>query len=61
MGSRANILSRAVFLLLLAAASLVLAGCASPSANLSERPWDSPQGWENGIGGMMGPGGLYGR
>ena len=31
--------------------ALGLAGCATPekSENVSERPWNAPQGWENGI------------
>ena len=46
---------RGVWLLLLALAGLVLSGCASTeSDNMSERPWSTPQGWENGM-----PSGLY--
>lgn len=31
-----------------------LTGCATQeSDNASVRPWNSPQGWENGMGGMM--------
>jgi type IV pilus biogenesis protein CpaD/CtpE len=45
--------SRWLFLLLLVLAALSLSGCASTeSDNLSERPWNSPQGWENGIPNM---------
>jgi len=43
------------FLLLLALVSLALAisGCASDEPdNASVRPWDAPQSWENGMGGM---------
>jgi hypothetical protein len=30
-----------------------VAGCASvESDNASVRPWNTPQGWENGMGGM---------
>jgi hypothetical protein len=30
-----------------------LCGCASvESDNASVRPWNTPQGWENGLGGM---------
>ena len=38
-------------MLALAVAALVLGGCATPekSPNVSERPWNSPQGWENGV------------
>jgi predicted component of type VI protein secretion system len=46
--------SRCAFLLLLVLAAVVLAGCASTeSDNLSERPWNSPQGWENGLPSSM--------
>ena len=41
--------------LLLALLALVggLCGCASvESDNASVRPWNTPQGWENGLGGM---------
>ena len=43
------------FLLLLALVSLAFAisGCASDEPdNASVRPWDAPQSWENGMGGM---------
>lgn len=43
------------FLFLLALVALVagLCGCASTeSDNASVRPWNTPQGWENGLGGM---------
>lgn len=43
------------WLLLLAAISLIgfLTGCASTdSDNASVRPWNAPQGWENGMGGL---------
>jgi hypothetical protein len=46
---------RGVWLLLLALGGLVLGGCASTeSDNRSERPWSTPQGWENGM-----PSGMY--
>ena len=46
--------SRCVFLLLLALAAVALGGCASTeSENLSERPWNTPQGWENGLPSSM--------
>jgi len=41
--------------LLLALLALIagLCGCASvESDNASVRPWNSPAGWENGLGGM---------
>jgi hypothetical protein len=42
-----------VFLLLVLMA-LAVGGCASTeSENLSERPWNSPQSWEGGMGGML--------
>jgi hypothetical protein len=44
-----------LFLLLLALASLVSAGCASTEPdNMSARPWAAPKSWETGLpGGMM--------
>jgi hypothetical protein len=45
---------RCAFLLLLALAAVVLSGCASTeSENMSERPWNTPQGWENGMPSSM--------
>ena len=45
---------RWVFLLLLALAGVALGGCASTeSENASERPWNTPQGWENGLPSSM--------
>ncbi len=42
-----------LFLFLALLSVLMLAGCASTeSDNASVRPWNSPQGWENGLGGM---------
>ena len=42
-------------LLLLASLALGLAGCASTedSNNASVRPWNAPQGWENGLPSTM--------
>jgi len=41
---------RWVFLLLFVLGTLGLAGCATAdSENLSERPWNSPKTWENGM------------
>jgi hypothetical protein len=43
------------FFLFLALVSLALAisGCATNEPdNASVRPWDAPQSWENGMGGM---------
>lgn len=46
--------SRCLFLLLLVLAVGALAGCASTeSENQSERPWNAPQGWENGLPSSM--------
>jgi len=45
---------RWTLLLLLTLAALGLSGCASTeSENVSERPWNAPQGWENGLPGAM--------
>ena len=41
---------RALLLLLLALTVLALGGCATTdSENRSERPWNSPKSWENGL------------
>jgi hypothetical protein len=45
---------RCAFLLLLALAAMVLGGCASTeSENLSERPWNTPQGFDNNLPSSM--------
>jgi hypothetical protein len=48
---------RAVNWLLLLALGAILAGvsgCATDDPeNASVRPWNTPQNWENGLGGMM--------
>jgi len=45
---------RWAFLLLLVLAGFALGGCASTEPdNLSERPWNTPQGWENGMPSSM--------
>ena len=46
---------RAIFLLLLTLTVLALAGCSTTtdSENASERPWDSPKSWENGLPSSM--------
>jgi hypothetical protein len=42
-----------VLLLALLALAAVLCSCSSvESDNASVRPWNTPQGWENGLGGM---------
>ncbi len=42
-----------ILFLALAALALTVSGCATDDPeNMSVRPWNSPQGWENG--GMMG-------
>jgi hypothetical protein len=46
--------SRWAVLLLLVLAAVVFVGCATTeSDNMSERPWNSPQGWENGLPSSM--------
>jgi hypothetical protein len=47
-----------VLLLIIVLASFA-AGCSTTEPeNVSERPWNTPMSWENGIpGGMLGPGG----
>jgi hypothetical protein len=41
-------------LLVLALTVLALGGCATTdSENRSERPWNSPKGWENGLPSSM--------
>ena len=43
-----------VFLLLLAFGTVVLSGCATEdSENASERPWNQPKNWENGLPSSM--------
>jgi hypothetical protein len=45
---------RPIFLLLLTLTVLALAGCSTTdSENASERPWDSPKNWENGLPSSM--------
>ena len=42
--------SRRAFLLLLVLAAVAGGGCASTEPdNVSEKPWNSPQGWETGL------------
>ena len=42
-----------VLLLLVVTVLLVVSGCATEDPdNASVRPWNTPQGWENGLGGM---------
>jgi hypothetical protein len=50
---------RLIFLLVLALAGIGLSGCATDhtdSENVSERPWNSPKGWENGLPSSMSEG-----
>lgn len=43
-----------IFLLLLALGPVVLSGCATEdSENASERPWNQPKTWENGLPSSM--------
>jgi hypothetical protein len=45
---------RWAFLLLLVLVALGLSGCATAETdNASARPWNAPQGWENGLPGAM--------
>jgi hypothetical protein len=40
--------------LALAVLALTLSSCATDDPeNMSVRPWNAPQGWENGMGGMQ--------
>jgi len=58
MNTVRSILCRQLWLALLAAIGLGLAGCATEeSSNESTRPWNSPEGWQNGSlpAGMMQP------
>jgi len=36
-------------LLALGFLSFILGGCATETENLSERPWNAPKTWENGL------------
>jgi len=52
-----TLVGKAFALWLLLAALLGLAGCATPeSENLSERPWNTPKGWETGLPSTMNEG-----
>jgi hypothetical protein len=43
-----------LWLLALGAILAGVSGCATDDPeNASVRPWNTPQGWENGVGGMM--------
>jgi hypothetical protein len=42
-----------LLLLLLTTMALAISGCMSDNPdNASVRPWNAPQDWENGLGGM---------
>ena len=42
-----------LLLLLLATVALMVSSCATEDPdNASVRPWNTPAGWENGLGGM---------
>ncbi len=46
----------ALLVLLLILGAVVGNGCATTeSENASERPWNAPQSWESGAGGMFNP------
>jgi uncharacterized lipoprotein YajG len=58
MKSRASF-SGSLMLLVLALAGFLLSGCATNSNDLdhvSERPWNQPVGWENGLPSSMSEG-----
>jgi len=44
---------QAVLLIALVLYAVALSGCATDSENLSGRPWNSPQTWENGLPSSM--------
>jgi len=45
--------ANSLLFLLLAFVVLVISGCSTDEPdNASVRPWNTPQGWENGLGGM---------
>lgn len=46
-----SLLVKSLLVLGLALFAVLGSGCATPekSENVSERPWNSPQGWEHGI------------
>ena len=45
--------AKLILLLALLALAATFCGCTSvESDNASVRPWNAPQGWENGLGGM---------
>jgi hypothetical protein len=44
-----------VILLLVVVLASFAAGCASEPENTSERPWNAPKTWENGLPGGMAP------
>jgi type IV pilus biogenesis protein CpaD/CtpE len=47
-------ISHLFLMLVLAAMAAVISGCASTEPdNASVRPWDSPEGWQNGSLGDM--------
>jgi hypothetical protein len=46
---------RLALLALLLALGWAAAGCGSEAENTSQRPWNSPEGWQNGNAGMMAP------
>jgi hypothetical protein len=50
-------LLRFLFCALLLSSAFLFTGCATNEAeNLSERPWNSPRGWESGLPSSMNEG-----
>jgi len=49
-----NLIFHARWIFLLGLVLLAVAGCSTTdSQNASERPWNSPKGWENGLPSSM--------
>jgi hypothetical protein len=46
---------RLAALALLLALGWACSGCGTEAENTSQRPWNSPEGWQNGNAGMVAP------